>query len=84
MCWAELAKHVPEACGPELIELARFAASNLEGMDSSIVVCADLQSLPGLQVMDRAQWEGACGIVVDQGGYLAEELDEESGISSAE
>lgn len=75
----ELARHVPETCGPELIELARFAAGNLEGMDSPIAVCADLQSLPGLQVTDRAQWEGLAELLLTREGTLRKSLTKNQG-----
>ena len=75
----EPARHVPEACGPELIELARFAASNLKGMDSPIVVCADLQSLPGLQVTDRAQWEGLVELLLTREGTWRKSLTKNQG-----
>lgn len=75
----ELARHVPETCGPELIELARFAASNLEGMDSPIVVCADLQSLPGLQVTDRGQWEGLAALLLTADGSWRKRLTKNEG-----
>ena len=65
---SELAKHIPGACGPELIELAQFAADNLEGTDSPILVCSDLQGLPGSQVMDRGQWEGLAIMLLTEKG----------------
>ncbi|MBZ0071952.1 MAG: UvrD-helicase domain-containing protein [Gammaproteobacteria bacterium] len=75
----ELARHVPETCGPELIELARFAASNLEGMDSPIVVCADLQDLPSVQVTDRAQWEGLTELLLTKEGTWRKSLTKNQG-----
>ncbi|PSJ16246.1 UvrD-helicase domain-containing protein [Nitrosomonas supralitoralis] len=76
---SELAKHVPGACGPELIELALFAAENLEGTDSPILVCSDLQGLPGSQVMDRGQWEGLAKMLLTEEGAWRKSLTKNQG-----
>lgn len=75
----ELAKHVPESCGPELIELARFAAENLEGKDSSITACGDLQGLPGQQVADRGQWAGLVELLLTKEGTWRKSLNKNQG-----
>ena len=76
---SELAKHIPGACGPELIELAQFAADNLEGTDSPILVCSDLQGLPGSQVMDRGQWEGLAIMLLTEKGTWRKNLTKNQG-----
>ena len=75
----ELTKHVPEDCGPELIELARFAADNLEGTDSPIAVCAYLEGLPGQQVADRRQWEGLAVLLLTGDGSWRKRLTKNEG-----
>ena len=75
----ELAKHVPEACGPELIALARFAADNLEDMNCPIAVCADLQGLPGSKVTDRGQWEGLAVLLLTGDGFWRKRLTKNEG-----
>ncbi|MDP1559588.1 MAG: UvrD-helicase domain-containing protein [Nitrosomonas sp.] len=75
----ELARHVPEACAPELIELARFAADNLVGTDSLIVVCVDVQDLPGVQVTDRRQWEGLAVLLLTADGSWRKRLTKNEG-----
>ena len=75
----ELAKHVPGACGAELIELARFAAGNLEGKDSPIADCRDLQGLPGVQVTDRPQWEGLAALLLTGDGSWRKRLTKKEG-----
>jgi ATP-dependent helicase/nuclease subunit A len=76
---SELSSFVPESCGPELIELARFAADNLEGTDSPIAVCGDLQGLPGQQVADRGQWEGLAELLLTKEGTWRKSLTKNQG-----
>ncbi|NOZ52255.1 MAG: UvrD-helicase domain-containing protein [Gammaproteobacteria bacterium] len=75
----ELAKHVPTLSVPELIELARFAASNLDGTGFPIVACADLQGLPGLQATDRQQWEGLAALLLTADGSWRKRLTKNEG-----
>lgn len=82
----ELAKHVPAACGPELIELVRFAAGNLD-TDSPVAACSELGELPGWQVEDRRQWHGVAEMLLTKGGTWRKRLTRNEGFpasSSAE
>lgn len=63
----ELVQHVPGDCGPELIELVRFAAANLES-NSPIAACSELGGLPGSQVEDRRQWQGVAEMLLTKEG----------------
>ena len=70
---------VPKSWGPELIELARFAADNLRGVDSPITACADLHGLPGLQVTDRRQWEGLATLLLTGDGSWRQRVTRKEG-----
>lgn len=76
---SELARLAPEDCRLELIELARFAADNLEGTDSPIVLCGDFQDLPGHQVTDRGQWEGLAELLLTKDGTWRRSLTKNQG-----
>jgi len=64
----ELAKQVPGVAGSELIELARFAANNLQATDSPIAMCGDLQDWPGVQLINRPQWQGLAALLLTEKG----------------
>ena len=77
---SELSSSVPDSCGPELIELARFAAGHMEeGKNSPIAICADLQGLPGQQVADRGQWEGLAELLLTKDGTWRKSLTKNQG-----
>lgn len=75
----ELAAHVPQAGASELIALARFAAGNLEGTESPIAGCRDLQDLPGRQVTNRGQWEGLTELLLTRDGSWRKSLTKNQG-----
>jgi len=77
---SELSSFAPEFCGPELVELARFAAGHMEeGKHSPIAVCADLQGLPGQQVADRGQWQGLAELLLTRDGTWRKSLTKNQG-----
>ncbi|MBI1195112.1 MAG: AAA family ATPase, partial [Gammaproteobacteria bacterium] len=53
----EAAALVPERCGAELPELARFAAANLRDSASPMTACEDLVAMPGTTLAERPVWD---------------------------
>jgi len=79
----ELANLVPGACVPELLELLRFAAANLQGKDSPIAACVDLEDLPGVQVTDRPQWEGLAALLLTGKGSWRKQVTKNVGFPAS-
>lgn len=75
----ELARRVHQTFVPELIELARFAAENIEDTDSPIAACRNLQSLPDTQLTCRGQWQGLAELLLTREGTWRKRLTKKEG-----
>ena len=79
----ELTASLPRICEPELVELACFAASNLEGTSSRISACADLNSLPGADPAERERWEGIATLLLTENGDWRKRWTKKEGFPAA-
>ncbi|MFB3813264.1 MAG: UvrD-helicase domain-containing protein [Terriglobales bacterium] len=62
-CLKRLRDAMPRALSKQLVELARYAASQRDPA-SPVAACRDLARLPGAAVADRAAWEGIARVLL--------------------
>lgn len=80
---SQLIESKPPACEAQLVELARFAADNLEGESSRITACAGLQSLPGAVVAERERWEGIAALLLTEAGTWRKRFTKKEGFPAS-
>ncbi|MFO7840130.1 MAG: UvrD-helicase domain-containing protein [Desulfosalsimonadaceae bacterium] len=78
---ADCSRPLPADCIEQLLDLARFAAANLEagGARSPIVACRDLSDLPPARPEALEQWLGICELLVTGGGTWRRRADKNLG-----
>ncbi len=80
---ALVSPQIPDTCVPELLNLARFAASQTADQAAPIVACLDLQMLPGAQVTERRQWEGLAALLLTGDGSWRKRITKNEGFPAA-
>ncbi len=76
---------VPEVFAGAVLATVRYAAANLAAAspDSALVVCADLDTLPGVELEDLPLWRGIAELFLTRGGALRKKLDKNIGFLPA-
>ncbi len=77
---------LPQGLGGELCELASYAATNLQAagqQEHPLIVCLDMQQLPGTSVEDMGQWLGLCELLLTKDGLLRKRVDKNLGFPPA-
>ena len=75
----------PEELEAELCAVLKFAAGNLAAIkpDSDMVVCAEIQSLPGIGATDLKLWSGIADFLMTSGGTWRINLNKNNGFPPA-
>lgn len=66
---------IPKTCIPDLIRLARYAASHLASSDSPILACQDLTSLPDANTDDLPIWLGLTKLLLTDDGHWRKQVN---------
>lgn len=71
----------PKHAIPELLAIARFAASHLhaDDADSDILSCLDITQLPGTSIIDRRAWLGLAKLLLTKSHTWRKRVDESIG-----
>jgi ATP-dependent helicase/nuclease subunit A len=75
----KLAFSVPSALTTDIVELAAFAASNINSSDSPIFNCQSLGSIPGTGLEDIGAWEGIAQLLLKNDGQWRSRLTKAEG-----
>ncbi|SDX81359.1 UvrD-helicase domain-containing protein [Nitrosomonas halophila] len=80
-----LAENAPVEYRMELVDLARFAASQLaaDASQNKIVHCECLQEWPGWRIKDRLYWEGLAALLLTQAGAWRKQVTKNEGFPAA-
>ena len=76
---------MPEVFAGAILATVRYAAANLAAVNprSPLVLCADLETLPGVEIEDLALWRGIADLFLTNRGALRKKLDKRGGFLSA-
>ena len=80
---SELVRCVPADCKQELLEMARFAAGNLEGSTSPIKDCINILGIPHDDINDYKQWTGIAALLLTGSGTWRKQVNKTQGFPAA-